>query len=101
MRNSLFQHGGQTGEYWFRIAGYGLAIKNINKGDLLSAQADIQNLITTPQISPAAIAVLQTALQSTAQTELDPNWQPQIMASPAELAGYGLIYSNEVEQAIA
>ena len=35
-----------------------------------------------------------------AQTELDPNWQSQIMASPAELAGYGLIYSNEVEEAM-
>ena len=35
-----------------------------------------------------------------AQTELDPNWQPQIMASPTQLAGYGVIYCDEVEQAL-
>ena len=35
-----------------------------------------------------------------AQTELDPNWQAQILASSAELAGYGLIYCNEVEEAL-
>ena len=79
---------------------YSSLIENVNKGDLMSAQADIQNLATTPQISPAAIATLQTALEATTQTEPDPNWQSQIMASPAELAGYGVIYRNEVEEAM-
>ena len=80
---------------------YSSLIKNIEKGDILSAQADIQNLATTPQISSAAITVLQGALQATTQTELDPNWQAQIMASPAELAGHGVIYCDEIEQVLA
>ena len=32
------------------------------------------------------------------RTELDPNYQAQILISPAELAGYGIILVNEVEE---
>ena len=32
------------------------------------------------------------------RTELDPNYQEQILISPAKLAGYGIILVNEVEE---
>ena len=32
------------------------------------------------------------------RTKLDPNYQEQILISPAELAGYGLILVNEIEK---
>jgi hypothetical protein len=44
------------------------------------------------QVSFDAILVL---LQ---RTESDPNYQEQILISPAELAGYGIILVNEVEE---
>ena len=79
---------------------YKSLIDNVAKGDLISAQADIQNLTTTPQISPAAIAILQGALAATMLTEPDPNRPPLILASPAQLAGYGLILCDEVVEAL-
>ena len=79
---------------------YESLIKNVAKGDLISAQADIQNLTTTPSISPAAIAILQGALEATTLTEPDPNRPPLILASPAELAGHGLILCDEVVEAL-
>ena len=79
---------------------YKSLIDNVAKGDLLSAQADIQNLATTPQISPAAIAILQGALQATTQTEPDPSRPAQILASPAQLAGHGIIFCDEVVEAL-
>ena len=39
----------------------------------------------------AILVLLQT-------TELDPNYQEQILISPAELAGYGLILVSDVEE---
>ena len=39
----------------------------------------------------AILALLQ-------RTESDPNYQKQILISPAELAGYGIILVNEVEE---
>jgi hypothetical protein len=39
----------------------------------------------------AILVLLQT-------TELDPNYQKQILISPAELAGFGVILVNEVEE---
>lgn len=41
----------------------------------------------------AIIALLQ-------RTELDPNYQAQILISPAELAGYGAILVSDVEELI-
>ena len=83
-------------------------IENINKG----AIADVANLIRglmSSNLSQAAKDSINTEFQAIAASYqdtathgvLDPDWEPQIMASPAELAGYGLIYSNEVERAIA
>lgn len=34
------------------------------------------------------------------RTELDPNYQSQILISPAELAGYGLILVSDIEELI-
>ena len=39
----------------------------------------------------AILALLQ-------RTELDPDYQSQILISPAELAGYGVILVSEVEE---
>jgi hypothetical protein len=41
----------------------------------------------------AIIALLQ-------RTELDPNYQAQVLISPAELAGYGVILVSDVEELI-
>ena len=79
---------------------YESLIKNVAKGDLISAQADIQNLTTTPSISLAAIAILQGALEATTLTEPDPSRTPLVLASPAQLSGHGLILCNEVVEAL-
>jgi hypothetical protein len=42
----------------------------------------------------AIIALLQ-------RTELDPNYQAQVLISPAELAGYGVILVSDVEELIS
>ncbi len=80
---------------------YRSLLTNINKGDLQSVQADLQNLATTPQISPEAIAILNTALAESTMTIPDPNWQSQVLLSPAQQAGFDAVLVNEVEEALA
>ena len=36
-----------------------------------------------------------------AQTELDPDWQAQVMLSPASAAGFGVILTSDVEEALS
>ncbi len=79
---------------------YNSLITNINKGDLLSIQADIQNLATTPQLSTEGVTVLNEALAASAETIPDPNWQAQLMLSPAQVAGFGTILTSEVVEAL-
>ena len=82
-------------------------IENINKG----AIADVANLIRglmASNLSQAAKDSINTGFQAIAASYqdpaaygvLDPNWQAQIMASPAELAEHGVIYCDEVENAL-
>ena len=79
---------------------YHSLLANVEKGDLPAIQADLQNLVTTPNISTAAVTVLNNTLAESTQTILDPNWQAQIMASPAELAGFAPVLVDEVVAAL-
>ena len=45
-------------------------------------------------------ALLAVAILLLNQTQLDPKWQPTILASPAQLAGFDLVLTNEVPEAI-
>lgn len=68
-----------------------------NQGRMDWVQDNIKTLIAGGKLTlPTAQAI--GALM--AQTKLDPSWQAQIMASPAELAGFGMVYVNEVEESI-
>ena len=80
---------------------YHSLLTNMEKGDLPAIQVDLQNLVTTPNISNAAITVLNNALAEATLTIPDPNWQAQILANPAELAGYAPVLINEVIEALA
>ena len=82
-------------------------IENINK----SAIADVANLIRglmASNLSQAAKDSINTEFQTIAASyqdpvthgDLDPNWQSQIMSSPAELAGYGVIQVNDIDEAL-
>ncbi len=78
---------------------YQSLITNINKGDLPSAQADIQNLITTPQLSQDAIGVLNAALIATTETIPAPR-QPTAKVPMYVAAGYAELTLGEVIEAI-
>ena len=75
-------------------------IANINKGNLSTIQIDLQNLVTTPQISPEAINILNAALIATTKTIPDPNWQAQVLLSPAQQVGFDVVYVDEVVEAL-
>jgi hypothetical protein len=49
------------------------------------------------KLSQGSFDAIDTLLQ---RTELDPNYQAQILISPAELAGYGAILVSDVEELI-
>ncbi len=79
---------------------YKSLLANVDKGDILSTQADLQNLATTPQISQAAIDILNTALYESTLTIADPNWQSQVLLSPAQQAGFDAVLVDEVVEAL-
>ncbi len=79
---------------------YQSLLVNFNKGDLPAIQADLQNLTTTPSISQDAINVLDTAIYESTMTIPDPNWETQVMLSPAQLAGFDVVLVDEVEEAL-
>ena len=83
-------------------------IENINKG----AIADVANLIRglmASNLSQAAKDSINTEFQAIAASYqdpatygvFDPDWQGQILASPAKLAGYGVIQANDIVEALA
>ena len=83
-------------------------IENIAKNSLTDV-ANLLRALSTSALSQPTKDYMNVKFQEIAASYqdpsihgvLDPNWKSQIMASSAELAGYGLIYCNEVEQAIA
>jgi hypothetical protein len=78
---------------------YKSLLQNLEKGQFLDVLACIQNLATTPNLSEDGITKLNNAIVTAQETELDPNWQPQILATPAELAGFSPVTLQEWEEA--
>jgi len=80
---------------------YQSLLTNIDKGNLPASQLALQALITTPGLSPSTVTLLTQVLTESTQTIPDPNWQAQIYASPAELAGYAPVLTDEVVEVLA
>ena len=76
---------------------YGRLLDAFQQGRMDWVQDNIKTLVAGGKMTLLTAQSLGVLM---AQTELDPNWQPQVMASPAELAGYELIYRSEVEEAL-
>lgn len=83
-------------------------IKNIDKGSI----PDLANLIrglSASNLSQAAKDSINSSFQEIALSyqdpatygDPDPNWQAQIWANPAELAGYDSVAPDEVVKALA
>ena len=68
---------------------------NQNRWDLAAANLEI--LKNGGLLSEDSYKKLIALLQ---KTQLDPNYQAQVWLSPAELAGYGIVLVNEVEEYI-
>lgn len=66
-------------------------------GDLQTVGSHMEALLAGSLISSATVDIVSPLLQ---QTHLDPNWQPTILTSPAQLAGFGLILVGDVQAAI-
>jgi hypothetical protein len=58
----------------------------------------VGNLITLKRGGKLSEVSFDAILVLLQRTELDPNYQEQILISPAELAGYGLILVSDVEE---
>jgi hypothetical protein len=82
-------------------------IENINKGQI----ADVANLIrslSASELSQSAKTVIDESFQAIAASyqdpatygDLDPSWQAQLMLSPAQVAGFGVILTSEVVEAL-
>lgn len=78
---------------------YKSLLQNLEKGQFFDVLACIQNLATTPNLSQDGVAKLNNAITTTQETELDPNWQAQILATPAELNGFPPVTLQEWEEA--
>lgn len=74
---------------------------NIDKNDLLSVGADIENLITTPGISQGAVNVLNAVLVSAGNTQPDPNWSSKVWVKRCVAAGFDLVSYEDVVGALA
>ena len=69
----------------------------LGKGDIQTVGSHMEALLAGSLISSATVDIVTPLLQ---QTHLDPNWQPTILASHAQLAGFGLILVGDVQAAI-
>lgn len=69
----------------------------LNVGDLITVNNHVKALLAGGLISQATVDKLSKFLSSAV---LDPNWQPKISISPAQLAGYDLVLVSEIESAI-
>ena len=58
----------------------------------------VNNLTTLKRGGKLSQESYDTILVLLQRTELDPNYQEQILISPAELAGYGVILVSDVEE---
>ena len=76
---------------------YDRLLDAFDKGRMDWVQDNIKVLIAGGKMTVATAQALATLM---AQTEPDPNRPPLILASPAQLAGHGLILCDEVEAAL-
>ena len=76
---------------------YDRLLDAFQRGRMDWVQDNITTLVNGGKMTLPTAQALGTLI---AQTELDPNWEPQIIASPAQLAGYGLIQVNDIEMAL-
>ena len=74
---------------------YGRILDAINQNKLDWIIGNLTTLRRGGKLSQVSFDAILALLQ---RTELDPNYQAQILISPAELAGYGIILVNEVEE---
>lgn len=65
----------------------------IDKGNQSAVSRYIRVLRGGGKISPETEKEIATLLS---ETMPDPNWQPHVMMSPAQIAGHSLIYTDEV-----
>ncbi len=68
-------------------------------------QGNISNMITYLGILKGGDNVLSESsynklISMLQRTQPDPNYQPKVLMSPAELAGFGIVLVNEVEELI-
>lgn len=66
-------------------------------GDLHTVSNHIKSLVGLGYLSLPTVAKLQEFMTATIP---DPDWQAQITVSPAELLGYNIVYTHEVQEAI-
>lgn len=76
---------------------YDRILEAIQLSDRLAIGNHIRALLKGGKISPETVAKIQPVL---GRTIPDPNWQPRVWLSPAVAAGYGLVLTNEVVEAI-
>lgn len=76
---------------------YDRILEAIQAGDRIAVDSHIKALLAAGKISKESVEKLIPILS---ETMPDPNWQPKVSMSPAQLAGFSLVLVNEVEQVI-
>lgn len=76
---------------------YSRLLEAFQQGRIDWVQDNITTLVNGGKMTLSTAQALGTLM---AETELDPNWQAQILASPAQLAGYGVIQVNDIDEAL-
>lgn len=69
----------------------------LQRADIQIVGSHMEALLAGALISQETVAIVSPLLQ---QTYLDPNWQPTILASLVQLAGFGLVLVSEVQEVI-
>ena len=76
---------------------YDRILEAIQAGDRIAVDSHIKALLAAGKISKESVEKLIPILS---ETMPDPNWQPKVSMSPAQLAGFSLVLVNKVEQVI-
>jgi hypothetical protein len=76
---------------------YDRLLDAFNQGRMDWVQNNISTLIAGGKMSSETAQALSALMT---QTEPDPNWQPKVYLSPAQVAGFDIIYTNEIEEAL-
>ena len=76
---------------------YDRLLDAFNHGRMDWVQDNIKTLIAGNKMTVATANALGALM---AQTEPDPNWQAQVLLSPAQQAGFDVVYVDEVVEAL-